>query len=91
MSETPAVPEKERYRCGACGNLTRFDVFETKKTRSFYHYSLAGELSIEEEEFIAHEVERVVCRWCGSADSIEIVPALEAGSEGASGTPIERP
>ena len=58
------------YRCDACGNKTRFDVFETKKVRGFHHFTLAGEVTIEEEEILERVVERVVCRWCGSADQI---------------------
>ena len=57
-------------RCDACGNKTRFDVLETKRLRSFHHYTLGGELTIEEEEVLDRDVERVVCRWCGSSDSI---------------------
>lgn len=60
-----------RYRCNACGNLTRFDVFESKRTRGFHHYSLGGELTVEEEEVLSHDLEKVVCRWCGSSSSIE--------------------
>jgi hypothetical protein len=55
-----------RYRCGACGNKTRFDVFETKRVRAFHHQSLGGDLTIEEEEVLEHTIERVVCRWCGA-------------------------
>ena len=72
------------YRCGACGNKTRFDVTETKRVRSFQHFSLGGEMTVEEEEILAHEIERVVCRWCGSADAIEEIDAdaaPEAGGE----------
>ena len=58
------------YRCDACGNKTRFDVFETKKVRGFHHFTLGGEVTIEEEEVLERAVERVVCRWCGSADQI---------------------
>jgi len=58
------------YRCEACGNKTRFDIFETKRVRAFHHFSLGGDLTIEEEEVIARDIERVVCRWCGSSDSI---------------------
>jgi len=58
------------YRCEACGNKTRFDVIETKRVRAFHHYSLGGELSIEEEQLLERKLEKVVCRWCGSADSI---------------------
>jgi hypothetical protein len=67
----------ERYRCNACGNLTRFDVVSMRKTRAFYHFSLGGELTIEDEEPLSIEVELVTCRWCGSADQIETMPAAE--------------
>ena len=60
----------DTYRCEACGNKTRFDVFETKRLRSFYHYTLGGEMSVEDEEVLERSVERIVCRWCGSSDSI---------------------
>jgi hypothetical protein len=58
------------YRCDACGNKTRFDVIETKRTRTFQHFTLGGEMSIEEEEVLDHSIEKVVCRWCGSSDAI---------------------
>jgi hypothetical protein len=58
------------FVCNACGNKTRFDVFERKRVRSFQHFTLGGEMSVEEEEVLEHEIEKVVCRWCGSADSI---------------------
>jgi hypothetical protein len=58
------------YRCDACGNKTRFDVFETKRVRAFHHFTLGGEDTIEEEEVLAREIERVTCRWCGSSDAI---------------------
>jgi hypothetical protein len=66
----------DRYRCNACGNLTRFDVVSTRKTRAFYHYSLGGELTIEEEEPLEIAIERITCRWCGSADQIEAIPPV---------------
>lgn len=69
----------ERYRCNACGNLTRFDVVSTRRTRAFYHFSLGGELTVEEEEPLSVLVEKVTCRWCGSADQIETLPAGEDG------------
>lgn len=54
--------------CRACGNKTRFDVFENKRVRTFQHFSLGGEMKVEEEEVLELTVERVVCRWCGSVD-----------------------
>jgi hypothetical protein len=60
-----------RYRCTACGNLTRFDVVTTRRTRAFHHYTVGGELSVEEEVVLAEEVEDVSCRWCGSGEKVE--------------------
>jgi transposase len=62
------------YRCGGCGNRTRFDVYETVRRRRYHHYSLGGDLDIEEDEVLDRSVERVVCRWCGRSDRIEIDP-----------------
>lgn len=65
-----------RLRCSACGNLTRFDVVASRRTRAFHHFSVGGELSIEDEEILEETVETVTCRWCGaSGPSIEQVTA----------------
>lgn len=71
-----------RYRCSACGNLTRFDVVVQRRTREFHHFSVAGELTIEDEETLAETIERVTCRWCAATgDAIEEIPAaIEAPS-----------
>lgn len=70
-----------RYRCTACGNLTRFDVEATRRTRAFHHYSIGGELTVEEEEDLEHSVESVTCRWChAGGDAIESVPVLDDAS-----------
>lgn len=63
-----------RYRCGACGNLTRFDVTATRTTRAFHHYSLGGSLAVEEEELLDEVVTDVSCRWCGHGRSVEVLP-----------------
>ena len=61
-----------RFRCSACGNLTRFDVVASRRTRAFHHFSVGGELSVEDEEVLDETVETVTCRWCGaSGASIE--------------------
>jgi hypothetical protein len=56
-----------RYRCSACGNLTRFDVVAARRTRAYFHYSVGGELSIEDEDLLDETVELVSCRWCGAS------------------------
>ncbi|HZA19612.1 MAG TPA: hypothetical protein VE889_02060 [Actinomycetota bacterium] len=65
------------YRCDACGNKTRFDVFETKRVRAFQHFTLGGEMTVEEEDVLERDVDRVVCRWCGSTDVTSIDSLLE--------------
>jgi len=62
-----------RYRCTACGNLTRFDVTATRRTRSFHHYTLGGDLVVEAEEVLDERIEEVCCRWCGHGTSIEVL------------------
>jgi RNase P subunit RPR2 len=67
---TVSVKDMPRYRCENCGNKTRFDVVATEKSKSFYHYNLAGELTIENSEVEVFEVESVTCRWCGSTKTV---------------------
>jgi transposase len=63
----------DQYRCAHCGNKTRFDVVESIRRRRFHHYSLGGELAIDEEEVLDRTVESVTCRWCDRSDGIEVV------------------
>jgi hypothetical protein len=65
----------ERYRCTQCGNLTRFDVTVTRRTREYHHFSVGGELEVEDRELLAERVEEVACRWCGATGgAIELLP-----------------
>jgi hypothetical protein len=66
-----SMAEIIRYRCWGCGNKTRFDVTDAVTRRRFSHYSLGGELTIEEEEILEQDVLKVVCRWCDRSDAIE--------------------
>ena len=61
------MPTTTRYRCSGCGNLTRFDIVATRRTRAFHHFTVGGELSIDDEELLEEVIESVTCRWCGSA------------------------
>ena len=61
-----------RYRCTACGNLTRFTVTTARRSRAFHHFTVGGDLSIEDEEVLDETVESVACRWCGHGDNVEI-------------------
>ena len=72
-----------RYRCTACGNLTRFDVTTTRRTRAFWHYTVGGELSVEEEQVLDSIVEAVVCRWCSATGAaIEEIPLPNSSETG---------
>ena len=69
----PMTAAAHRYRCTACGNLTRFDVTSTSRTREFHHYTVGGELSVEETEVLSETIESVECRWCGpGAEVVEV-------------------
>ena len=85
---TIAACVDDAYRwCAACGNLTRFDVVGTRRTRAFHHYSIGGELTVEEEDVLEERIEQVTCRWCGApGDSIERVPVEESGVNESDGT-----
>jgi hypothetical protein len=67
-----------RYRCTACGNLTRFDVTSTRRSRAFHHYSVGGELQVEDEVVLDEDVESVVCHWCGTGDAVVVLDAADA-------------
>jgi hypothetical protein len=73
--------DQTRYRCTACGNLTRFDVVESRRTRAFHHYTVGGERVVEDEEVLAHVVESVLCRWCGPAGAVEVVAGVVSGQD----------
>jgi rubredoxin len=81
-----------RYRCTACGNLTRFDVTSNRRTRAFHHYSVGGELEVEDTEVLAETIEEVACRWCGTGkDVVELTDAdlAEGSTADADQAPVE--
>lgn len=75
VTPRPAGAEPSpRYRCTRCGNLTRFDVTSTRRTRAFHHYSVGGDLAVEDVEVLGEDIESVECRWCGTGDGVEELP-----------------
>ena len=70
--------ENTRWRCGGCGNLTRFDVTRSLRTTEFWHFDLAGDHAVESTDVDHQVVEQVTCRWCGRSDAIERVSRAEA-------------
>lgn len=69
-----------RYRCTQCGNLTRFDVTATRRTKAFHHYTVGGQLSVEDEVVLSEAVEEVSCRWCGSGAAVEAIGSVDASA-----------
>jgi hypothetical protein len=63
-----------RWRCGHCGNLTRFDVVRTRTVEEYWHFTMAGEPEVSEVAVASQEIRRVACRWCGATDRIEVIP-----------------
>jgi hypothetical protein len=77
----PLPDSTTRWRCGGCGNLTRFDVLRTRRTTEFWHFDLAGVHEVEATDVENEVVESVTCRWCGRSDAIELVSRAEGGGE----------
>jgi hypothetical protein len=75
--------EVVRYRCTSCGNLTRFDVVASRRTKAYHHFTTSGDLTVEEVEVLAETVESVTCRWCGPSGVVESLTSLtETGVHG---------
>jgi hypothetical protein len=72
-TEVPSLGGATRYRCSACGNLTRFSVVTTRRTRAFHHFSVGGDLTVEDVEVLDESVEEVSCRWCGNGNGVEVI------------------
>lgn len=75
----PLPDETTRWRCAQCGNLTRFDVVRTRQTREYWHFDLEGESVVEVEDVVSEEVADVLCRWCQTGASVELVARPSAG------------
>ena len=88
---TPPLPTATtRWRCTQCGNLTRFDVTRTRRTREFWHFDLAGDHVVEDIETLAETLEAVTCRWCGRTDTVEVVARADVDTDGASDRTTDR-
>ena len=74
-----------RYRCTACGNLTRFDVVTDRRAKGFHHFSVGGELTVEDEEVLSESVVEVSCRWCGHGRSVELLDDASAAAADTGG------
>lgn len=77
----PLPTPTTRWRCSACGNLTRFDVTRRSRVIEFVHLDLAGNPRVEERRVLDEEIEQVRCRWCDAVDRIEVVPRTDTSAE----------
>lgn len=78
MAGQQAPDDHSRWRCAQCGNLTRFDVVRSRRTREFWHLDLSGEPTVESTEVLVDDLESVTCRWCGSGAAIEVIARPES-------------
>lgn len=81
MARAAGLGAGERYRCAACGNLTRFDVETVERVRRFWHMDLSGEGGVDEAEALEVTVVSVTCRWCGAGD-VEVAAVPGGRPEG---------
>jgi hypothetical protein len=61
--------------------VTRFDVTISQTTKAFHHYTVGGELNVEEITVLSHHVDDVVCRWCGNGNKVTELGPDERSSE----------
>ena len=48
----------------------------TSTVKAFHHYTVGGELEVEETETLSESVDSVTCRWCGHGRGVEVVDGL---------------
>lgn len=41
--------------------------------KAYYHFTVGGELFLEDEEVLAEDFDDVSCRWCASGKSVEVI------------------
>ena len=79
QTDAPRFPGPgEGWRCGGCGNLTRFDVTRSVRATEYWHFDLAGDHRVEEREVSAEQLVSVSCRWCGRRDAVAVVDRNDA-------------
>ena len=45
----------------------------SRRTRAFHHFTVGGELQVEDEVVLQESVDDVTCRWCGTGASISVI------------------
>ncbi len=47
------------------------------RSRQYWHFDLAGDVSVDEEDVDQDEIVSVTCRWCGATDTVELIARAE--------------
>ena len=70
---------KKAYRCEGCGNLTRFDVTVSRRSRYYHHQDIGLDhaVTVEDPEILEETIEKVTCRRCETGKVVEIQPKAE--------------
>jgi hypothetical protein len=46
-------------------------VTTTRRAKAFHHYTIGGDLQVENEEVLTETIDQVSCRWCGPSAVVE--------------------
>jgi hypothetical protein len=60
-----------RFKCNACGGLTRFSIKRSLLVETYYHQTVAGDIIPETPEVLTDEIISVECVWCGHGKNVE--------------------
>jgi hypothetical protein len=65
-------------------------VVTTSTVKSFHHFTVGGDVEVEETEVLSERVESVICRWCGHGRAIEVIDVVSyRGSDEPPAEPVE--
>lgn len=70
-----------RYRCTACGGLTRFRIKRSVLVETYYHQTVAGDIIPETPVVLSDEIISVECVWCGHGKGVEEIERLGDAAE----------
>lgn len=60
-----------RFKCTACGGLTRFRIKRSLIVEIYYHQTIAGDIIPETPEVLCDEIVSAECVWCGHGKNVE--------------------
>ena len=50
----------------------------SRRTKAYHHYSVGGELHVENEVVLEEDIESVECRWCGPSAEVVTISSDDA-------------